>query len=50
MGSVDGNALGELTVLIIGGGIGGLMTALELTHLGCKVRVLERTDGNIATG
>ncbi|KAF2464735.1 FAD/NAD(P)-binding domain-containing protein [Lindgomyces ingoldianus] len=39
-----------ISVLITGGGVGGLLTALELWRRGCDVRVLERTNTTTTAG
>lgn len=39
-----------ISVLIVGAGIGGLMTALECWRKGLRVKVLERSAGPVYTG
>ena len=39
-----------ISVVVVGGGVGGLMTALECWRIGCSVRVLERSRQNITSG
>lgn len=40
----------DLSVLVVGGGVGGLLTALECWRKGCDVRVLEKEKGISAIG
>lgn len=40
----------NVSVLIVGAGIGGLMTALECWRKGLSVRILERGPGPVYTG
>ena len=40
----------DISVLIVGGGIGGLMTALECWRKGLTVKILERSTGPVYTG
>lgn len=40
----------DVSVIIAGAGVGGLMTALECWRRGCTVRVFERTKHNVTTG
>ena len=39
-----------ISVLIVGAGIGGLMTALECWRKGHSVKILERSAGPVYTG
>ena len=39
-----------ISVLIVGAGVGGLMTALEGWRKGLSVRILERSPREITTG
>lgn len=39
-----------ISVLIVGSGIGGLMTALECWRKGLSVEILERSEGPVYTG
>lgn len=39
-----------ISVLIVGSGIGGLMTALECWRKGLSVKILERSAGPVYTG
>ncbi|KAK0367739.1 FAD binding domain protein [Colletotrichum limetticola] len=43
-------ALLDISVIIVGAGVGGLMAALECWRVGCSVRVFERSEYNITTG
>ncbi len=39
-----------ISVLVVGSGIGGLMTALECWRKGLSVKILERSAGPVYTG
>ncbi|MCJ1419423.1 hypothetical protein MMC32_005778 [Xylographa parallela] len=43
-------SLTGISVLIVGGGVGGIMTALECWRQGHEVRLLERNSGPVGTG
>jgi cation diffusion facilitator CzcD-associated flavoprotein CzcO len=39
-----------ISILIVGAGVGGIMTALECWRKGHTVRILERSQGPVETG
>ncbi|KAH6698284.1 hypothetical protein BKA61DRAFT_497309 [Leptodontidium sp. MPI-SDFR-AT-0119] len=39
-----------ISVLVVGAGVGGLMTAIECSRRGCRVQIVERAKSTVTTG